>query len=227
MICRRVGLILFALCVGAWPVAAATGRMSVDPFVVGPWRGQVVFKDAQFTHCAMRTFQGGWGIYVVMDGKKAVRLGLHNDVINFTKGKAARVSIQFDERPPSAILFKALQKKTLGTALNREMAAQLSAAGRLRLKVGDIHADLALSRTGDAFRQLAACAEKGKRIRSGVAPGAAEWRRIAAAVLHDAKHGSHALDLDHRLSVGGSVAILDGRGEKEIGFVPTLGPDES
>jgi len=133
--------------------------LAIGDFAVGGWKGAAYFKEAQFTHCAMLTKQGAWELLVSQHRNGAISVALHNKQLKFTQGHKLAGTIQLDAEPAEKRAFSAVRKDLVGAPLGAS-AERLSRAARLKIALGDIRVDFALSGAGSAFAQLASCVAK-------------------------------------------------------------------
>ena len=147
---------LAALAIAAVFPAAAHGQIAS-----GPWRGEAFFKDAQFTHCAMRANQGPWKLAFSMNAGGAVNLGLQHTRLKYTKGARLTGSLQVDGGAPATYQFVAVNSGMVGARLGgAEAVENFSRGSRLSLRLGEISGQFSLAGAQGAFAQLAACVAK-------------------------------------------------------------------
>jgi hypothetical protein len=158
---RRVAIVglISASAIGMAGPAAAIGD-----FVAGGWAGEAIFKDASFAHCAMRSKHGPWTLAFSLDRNGGAALALAHGQLKYTKGKTIRGSLQIDDAPATTRSFNAVRANLIGIGLGRATALQPFAnARRLRVRIGEVSAELSLSRSADAFQALSACVARHTR----------------------------------------------------------------
>jgi hypothetical protein len=147
---------LVVLAIAATVPAAAHGQIAS-----GPWRGEAFFKDARFTHCAMRANQGQWKVAFSMNASGAVNLGLHHNRLKYTKGTRLAGSLQIDADAPATYQFVAVSSGMVGARLGGvEAVEKFSRGSRLSLRMGEVTGQFSLSGAKGAFAQLTVCVAK-------------------------------------------------------------------
>lgn len=141
-------------------VVWASSAQAIGDFSVGQWRGAAVYTNARFTHCGMRFVQKSWSIFVTLNPEGKINLGVGYPGLKFNKGHQIPGSVQIDDQAPVKRTFVAATRLGAGTSMAGVAGfAELSRARRLRVKLGEVAADVQIPQAEAAFARLAQCVQ--------------------------------------------------------------------